>query len=91
MDKHTITLDFPISHGGETYTSLSLRRPKGGDLRRGQKDGGSDIDVSFKLMASLAEVPIEAIDELDPIDLNKINDWLEPILSPKARQVASPK
>lgn len=91
MTKHTIPLDFPVSHGGVDYTSLEFRRPKGGDLRRGQKDGGNDIDVSFKLMATLAELPIEVIDELDPVDLDKINDWLEPILDPKARQAKSRK
>lgn len=89
MDKHTITLDFPKEHNGQSITELCFRRPEGGDIRRSNKAKGDDLDRSFALMANLAEVEIEVIDRLDPVDIDKINDWLEPILDPKGRRVGS--
>jgi hypothetical protein len=85
----TLHLGYPITYEGEGIASLTLRRPTGGDIRRMQSATGNDVDRSFKLMSDLAERPIEVIDLLDPTDLEKINDWLEPILDPKARQAKS--
>lgn len=83
MSKHSITLLFPFEHEGTPYTELLFRRPKGRDLRTQRKSGQTDTDVSFELMATLAEVPVAVIDELDPLDIEQVNDWLEPILDPK--------
>ena len=83
-------LKFPIvDDTGAPMTSITFRRPTGGDIRRANSHSGNALDVSFKIMADLAGLPIETIDKLDPIDIDEVNDWLEPILDPKARQAAS--
>lgn len=84
--KHTITLNYPIEHGGQTYKTLELRRPKAGDVRAMGKGSGSDADKSMRLIADLAEVPPAVIDELDMDDLSQVNDWLQPILSPNGER-----
>jgi hypothetical protein len=89
MTRQSFPLEYPVEVGGQTITELSLRRPKGGDIRRVENGKGSTIDRSFKLMADLAEVDMAVIDELDPADFDKINAWLEPILDPQGRAASS--
>lgn len=86
MSKHTVTLEYPVTWEGSEVASLEFRRPKGGDVRRINSSSGDDLTKSFKLMADLAQVDPKLIDELDPADIAQINDWLEPILDPKARR-----
>ena len=82
--KTDFTLDYPVARVGlPALTTLSLRRPKVRDLRALQSGAGSDADRSLRMIANLAEVEPDVIDELDPVDMAKINAWLEPILDPK--------
>ena len=82
------TLTHPICLGGETLTSLSLRLPKGRDMRTilGAKNTGEGI---HRLMADLAEVPPEVIDELGLSDWSKINNWLQEQLDPNGSRATS--
>jgi len=89
VSRHTITLQYPFSFAGQTVAELSLRRPKVRDIRAMEKGKGSDSDRSIAMMANLAEVDPDLFDELDPVDFAQVNDWLEPILDPKARQAGS--
>lgn len=89
MSKHTITLDYPVTFGGETVSSLSFRRPKVRDIRRLATADGGDADRSIKMMADLCEREVDLLDEMDPVDFAKINAWLEPILDPQAQPVRS--
>jgi len=84
VDKHTIALHFPVEVGGQTFSELAFRRPKVRDLRKLRSGKGSDEDRALALLADLAEVDPNVIDELDPDDLAQINHWLEPILGPPA-------
>ena len=84
MERHAITLQFPVEVGGQKVAELNFRRPKVRDLRKLRNGKGSDEDRSLALMADLAEVDPAVIDELDPVDLAQINRWLEPILDPPA-------
>lgn len=83
------TLKFPIEHGGETISSLSLRRPKVRDIRKLQNGRGNDGDRSLAMIADLAECDPKLLDEMDPEDLGQINEWLEPILDPKGEARAA--
>lgn len=76
----TFTLDYPVSFGGETITSLTLRRPKGREIRAMNNGKGSNIDRSFEMMANLAERPIDLFDEIDAADIKKMDAWLNEIL-----------
>ncbi len=66
--KQTFTLQYPIDHQGQRYTSLSLRRTNAGDmetLTNGQKN---DFNNSIKLLADLTEQSPELIKALDTVD-----------------------
>lgn len=76
----TFPLAYPVEVGGETITSVTLRRPKGREVRALQSGAGANIDRSFKLMADLAEVQLEVFDEMDAADIRKIDGWLNEIL-----------
>lgn len=89
MDRHNIQLKYPFDFGGGKVTELNLRRPKVRDIRAMEKGKGSDSDRSIGMMANLAEVDPLLFDELDPVDFAAVNDWLEPILDPKARSDGS--
>jgi hypothetical protein len=81
----SFTLQHPVKVKGHDHSALTLRRPKGRDLELMETSKGANTTRSFQLIADLAQVDIEVIRELDPTDLEQINDWLEPILDPKGR------
>lgn len=76
----TFDLDFPAPFNGETVRSITLRRPKGREIRAMNNGAGSQIDRSFALMASLADREVELFDELDAADIKKIDGWLNEVL-----------
>lgn len=73
-------LEYQVSFGGETITSLTMRRPKGREIRAMNNGKGSNIDRSFEMMANLAERPVELFDELDASDIKTMDTWLNDIL-----------
>lgn len=70
----TITLDMPIQVEGREITQVTLRRPKVGDIRRMDKQGGSDLEKTLWLLSTLGELTPEEVDELDGGDLEKLAD-----------------
>lgn len=76
----TFDLQYPVSFGGETIASLTLRRPKGREIRAMQSGKGTNIDRTFEMMGNLAEQPSDLFDELDAADIRKIDGWLNDIL-----------
>lgn len=80
MTTHTIHLRFPITWNGEKIAALTMRRPKGREIRRANNGKTSQIDRSFEMMASLAEVEVELIDELDAADIRAIDKWLDGVM-----------
>ena len=73
-------LDYPISFNGETVSSVTLRRPKGREIRNMGNGPGSNLDRSFALIATLADRETELFDEMDGGDFTKISNWLNKIL-----------
>lgn len=75
---------FPLTHPfdfkGERVSEVTLRRPKGREIRAMQNGKGSQIDRSFALMASLAEREVELFDDMDAADIRQIDAWLNEIL-----------
>ncbi len=67
MARETIPLQYPITVAGETITELHLRRPKMGDVKRAQKIH-DELDRSIRMLADLAEITPETVEELDPVD-----------------------
>lgn len=76
----TFDLEFPITFNGERVTSLTLRRPKGREIRAMQNGKGTAIDRSFEMMATLAEREFALIDDLDAADIKKMDAWLNEIV-----------
>lgn len=75
MSKEVITLQYPVTYGGVEYTEFSLRRPKMRDMKKQQKKA-DDLDKATAMIADLAEVPPQVVDELDPVDFTALSDWV---------------
>lgn len=72
-DKKTITftLETPVEHDGQTYTSLTLRKMKAKDLVAADLVNGN-LRKSLAIFASMAGVPIMVMEELDTDDFNRL-------------------
>lgn len=77
----TITLEYPVTHQGTEYTSLTMRRPKVRDSRDAQRGGGGNSDHEIRLFANLCEVPPSVIEEMDMKDYMQIQAAYEGFLS----------
>jgi hypothetical protein len=61
----------PVEFDGATVTEITLRRPKGRDMKRAANTGGSNPgDATAEMIANLAEISPKLLDELDG------EDWL---------------
>lgn len=60
----TVTLNWPIKRGDTEITSLTLRQPLGGDLRKlnSAQIVNGDTDEIFKLLPRISNPPIIASD-----------------------------
>ena len=76
-----IKLSNPIKIDGVEVHELSLRRPKVRDLIAAGKKNVSESEREVNLIANLAEVSSETIQDLDLCDYMKIQDWLKDFLS----------
>ncbi|KQI68691.1 hypothetical protein AN189_07220 [Loktanella sp. 3ANDIMAR09] len=69
----TIPLADPVEHKGKTYDALTFRRRKAKDLVAMEKVNG-DSQQHMALLASMADVPLPVILELDSEDYERITD-----------------
>jgi hypothetical protein len=83
-----ITLDHPIQYNGVALKEISLRRPKVRDRLVVDRMTVSDAEKEILLIANLAEISREAIEEIDLADYAKIQKVLQNFLAP-ADQVAT--
>jgi len=67
----TVQLKFPIMGGN--MTSVSIRRPKAGDIRK-LKSITDDTERGFELAQALSGMSVEHFDSLDILDLNAISE-----------------
>lgn len=79
MDK--ITLQYPIRINGVELKEVLLRRPKVRDRLIVDKMTVSDAEKEIFLVANLAEISKEAVEELDLADYTKIQQKLQSFLS----------
>ncbi|WP_432344813.1 phage tail assembly protein [Shinella yambaruensis] len=85
MNDETVTfaLSKPVEHGGTTYTTLTLREALAGDLAAADAVTG-DMNKSFAIIASLAEVPIQVIKKIRARDLGPLMAQVAPLLGEPA-------
>jgi hypothetical protein len=76
----------PVKIDGVEVHELSLRRPKVRDLIAAGKKNVSESEREVNLVANLAEVSPEIIQDLDLSDYMKIQDWLKDFLSISTEQ-----
>ena len=77
-----IKLTEAIKIDGITIFELTLRRPKVRDRLAVEKFGNNDAEKEVALIANLAGIPREAVEELDLADYAKIQGVLQNFLSP---------
>lgn len=80
-DKKTITftLESPVEHDGQTYTTLTLRKMKAKDLVAADLVNGN-LRKSLAIFASMAGVPIMVMEELDTDDFNRLGREAAPLM-----------
>ena len=76
----TITLDFPLTHGENSITEITLRRPKYREVKGKKATDLADYTYAVDLVAKLTGLPISIFDNLDYGDMFKcikvLNDFL---------------
>lgn len=77
-----IKLSEAIKIDGVLVHEISIRRPKVRDLLVASKKDVNESEREVNLIANLAEVPAETIQDLDMRDYLKIQEVLKDFLSP---------
>lgn len=80
-----IKLENPIKIDGVEVNEITLRAPKVRDILIASKKNVSEAEREVTLIANLAEIPVEAIEDLGLKDYVTIRDWLKVFLSQPAR------
>jgi hypothetical protein len=76
-----IKLANAIKIDGKELAEISLRRPKVRDRLAVERANSSDAEKEVQLIANLAELPIEAIEDVDLADYVKLQKALSDFLS----------
>lgn len=76
-----IKLNEPIKIDGIITSELTLRRPKVRDRLAVERMGTNDAEKEVALIANLADIPREAVEEIDLADYAKIQEVLQGFLS----------
>jgi len=69
-----ITLQYPVDVDGQAVHEISLRRPKVRDQLLAEKAGGGAAEQEVAILANLAEVPQEVIQDLDMADYLQLQE-----------------
>lgn len=85
----TITLNHPITVSGVEMKSLQLRRPKVRDRLIVDKLVVSDAEKEVLLIANLAEIPREAVEDLDLADYIKVQRQLTDFFGSEAARTSA--
>ena len=81
MDK--IKLTQPITIDGKSHDHIILRRPKVKDRLIVERMGSNDAEKEVALIANLAGLPKEAVEEIDLRDYTQIQKVLQDFLQPQ--------
>jgi hypothetical protein len=77
----TVKLTSHVKIDGIDIHEISLRRPKVRDRLAVERSNSSDAEKEVQLIANLAELPIEAIEDIDLADYAKLQRALSDFLS----------
>jgi hypothetical protein len=73
--RETYTLIDPVTFDGSTYTQITMRTPRGKDLRQ-MGEYVTPEDKAFAMLAALSGVPIGVFDEMLQPDIDALADLL---------------
>jgi hypothetical protein len=80
----TFTPTEPITYNDKTYPALTLRKMKAKDLVAADLVTG-ETRKSFAIIASMADVPIGVIEDLDIDDFERLSEVAAPLMGKSAR------
>lgn len=86
MNDPRVKLSRPLKIGDRTVTEVTIRRPKVRDLRameKAREPGSTEMDQGIAMAATLCDLPLEAMDEMDAADFASISEAITGFL-PKA-------
>ena len=75
----TVNLDYPVEVDGREYKSLTFRRMKAKDSLVAE-EMESQAQAGFALFASLADVDVDVIEELDLEDFQRLAEAVAPLM-----------
>ena len=81
----TVQLSEPVEHNGITHEQLVFRRCKTRDLVAMDKVSG-DTRKTCAMYASMADVPLQVIEELDLDDFNEVAQQTAPLLGKSGKK-----
>ena len=76
-DTARVTLFHPLKVGDKTIAEVTIRRPKVRDLRameKAREPGSSEMDQGIAMAATLCDLPLEAMDDMDAADFASISE-----------------
>jgi hypothetical protein len=65
-----------VDGDGEKIATVTIRRPKVRDQLKADRAKGTDFEKGLALLVDLTEQPREVLEEMDPVDLQKLDDQL---------------
>lgn len=78
--RHKIILKVPFEHDGQSIEELELRRPKVRDIKAMAGGKGAPFERLQRMIADLAEIAHDAVEEIDAEDFQAVQAWLEPLI-----------
>ena len=84
-----VALQYPVQHGenGETVASVTMRRPKTGDLEA--VDGKKDVETAVLLISRLGGIPPSVVRSFDAVDMVPLGNAIADFFAPSRQTGAS--
>ena len=79
----TFTPETPVTYNDQPYPALTLRKMKAKDMVAGDLVTG-ESRKAFALFASMANVPVGVIEELDIDDFERLSEVAAPLMGKSA-------
>jgi hypothetical protein len=77
MNETRVKLSIPLKVGDEMIAEVTIRRPKVKDLRameRAREPGATEMDQGVAMAATLCDLPLQAMDEMDAVDFASVSE-----------------
>lgn len=84
-----VILSKPLTWGGRTIETVTMRRPMSGDLRGIKIAGISEMDVNTILALvpriSMVPMPAQVVNDIDPADVVALGEAISGFFTPEKR------